>query len=70
MKIPSNPIVSHAQLRIAQYRRIIEREQEQCDHAYASRTPKSNTGNYDPSADAYWYDCYCPVCCKRWIEDQ
>lgn len=30
----------------------------------------ANTGNYDPSADCYWYTCTCGLCDKMWTEDQ
>jgi hypothetical protein len=44
--------------------------QAQCTHPSATKTPKSNTGNWDRSQDAYWYDFSCPDCGKRWSEDQ
>lgn len=31
---------------------------------------KSNTGNYDPTADCYWKEMHCLACDKRWSEDQ
>jgi hypothetical protein len=31
---------------------------------------RSNTGNYDPSADRYWTDHHCTFCDKRWSSDQ
>ena len=42
----------------------------ECPHVNHSKTPHSNSGNYDPSADAYWYACECFDCGKRWHEDQ
>jgi hypothetical protein len=44
--------------------------QEACPHPDATKEPKANTGNYDPSSDCYWYDCHCPDCGKFWTEDQ
>lgn len=44
--------------------------QKSCPHPGVSRTPKSDVGNYDPSADSYWYVCECPECGKCWAEDQ
>lgn len=46
--------------------------QKECGHPkeMVQKTPKSNTGNYDPSADSYWMDCHCFACGKSWIEDQ
>lgn len=48
----------------------IENLQATCKHPKATKTPRANTGNYDPSADIYWYDCRCPDCDKLWREDQ
>ena len=42
----------------------------QCGHYDVKKIARSNTGNYDPSADSYWYDCTCPDCDKFWMEDQ
>ena len=48
-----------------------ERElQALCKHPDVTKKMCSNTGNYDPSADSYWYECKCPDCGKRWNEDQ
>lgn len=44
--------------------------QQACSHPGTVKTPHSDTGNYDPHADRYWYDCKCPVCLKQWQEDQ
>lgn len=44
--------------------------QNSCPHTNVTRTPKANTGNYDPSADRYWYEFKCPDCGKFWIKDQ
>lgn len=44
--------------------------QEACRHPGVVMTPKSDVGNYDPSADSYWYKCECPECGKMWVEDQ
>ena len=44
--------------------------QEACQHPDVEKVAGSNTGNYDPSSDRYWYDCNCPDCLKRWTEDQ
>jgi predicted RNA-binding Zn-ribbon protein involved in translation (DUF1610 family) len=41
-----------------------------CTHTNVEKEYKSNTGNYDPTADSYWIDFRCPDCGKRWIEDQ
>jgi hypothetical protein len=41
-----------------------------CSHLNVTKEHKSNTGNYDPSADSYWIDFRCPDCGKRWTEDQ
>jgi len=44
--------------------------QDQCPHDNVEKKYGSNTGNYDPSADCYWIDFYCPDCEYRWREDQ
>ena len=40
-----------------------------CPHTDATKKYNSNTGNYDPSADCYWIEWYCPDCNDRWRED-
>ena len=44
--------------------------QELCQHPNVDKKYGSNTGNYDPSCDAYWIDWRCPDCDKRWITEQ
>ena len=44
--------------------------QDKCTHPDVTKEYKSNTGNYDPSADSYWINLHCPDCDKRWREDQ
>lgn len=44
--------------------------QDACEHPNVLKKARSNTGNYDPSNDSYWYDCHCPDCDKFWQEDQ
>lgn len=46
--------------------------QTTCCHPTAgvAKIPRSNTGNYDTSADSYWFDCSCYHCGKRWTEPQ
>lgn len=41
-----------------------------CRHANATRVAKSNAGNYDTSADRYWYEYTCPDCATAWTVDQ
>jgi len=41
-----------------------------CKHPNVEKEYKSNTGNYDPSADSYWIEFRCPDCRKRWSIDQ
>ena len=38
----------------------------ECSHTNLSIISDSSTGNYDPSADCYWYDLRCPDCLKHW----
>lgn len=44
--------------------------QESCAHLNVDKVTESNTGNYDPSQDSYWYNCKCLDCNKQWMEDQ
>jgi hypothetical protein len=44
--------------------------QDNCPHENVAKEAHSNVGNYDPSADRYWYDITCDDCGKRWTEDQ
>ena len=41
-----------------------------CEHENVDMVARSNTGNYDPSNDSYWYDCRCLDCDRFWMEDQ
>lgn len=58
------------------YRRIkeiqckIETHQSKCKHINILKTPHSNTGNFDPNDDCYWYVCKCENCNKVWTENQ
>ena len=69
--------------RISQLRELVDRVSkpyldeleklvEGCGHPHGSvvKVPHSNTGNYDPSADCYWFSCTCGVCGRQWQEDQ
>lgn len=44
----------------------IEKLRQGCPHTGATREHKSNTGNYDPSADCYWTEFRCPECGLFW----
>lgn len=48
----------------------VYRFQEECPHEYVTRKARSDTGNYDPSQDSYWYELTCKCCNKYWTEDQ
>jgi len=50
--------------------RELSKLQSVCSHPNVKKEYKSNTGNYDPTADSYWIDFQCPDCRKRWSEDQ
>lgn len=41
-----------------------------CGHISLHKKFQLSTGNYDPTADCYWIDYYCPDCAKRWTEEQ
>jgi hypothetical protein len=55
---------------IAALQKELSDHQRKCKHPNAIKTPKADTGNYDPSEDRYWYECRCPLCLKHWFEDQ
>lgn len=44
--------------------------QHYCLHPNVVKTAKSDTGNYDPSCNAYWFEFKCPDCGKFWTEPQ
>lgn len=44
--------------------------QSVCNHPDVTKKFGGDTGNYDPNADLYWIDWYCPDCTKRWTTDQ
>ena len=44
----------------------LDKYQEKCKHKRATYESGSNTGNYDPGADAYWRDYDCPTCLNTW----
>lgn len=44
--------------------------QERCLHVSVVKTPNSDIGNWCRGDDSYWYDCHCPRCDKRWMEEQ
>lgn len=48
----------------------LRRLQTSCPHPNYEKVAKSNTGNYDPSQNSYWYDCTCHECGKNWWIDQ
>jgi len=62
--------VANIEARIEGLQHELECLQRECPHPKAKRVPRSNTGNYDPSQDCYWYDCHCPDCGLRWTEPQ
>jgi hypothetical protein len=51
-------------------RDMTEKIQSECDHKNKTMEYKSDTGNYDPSQDAYWINHVCPDCEKRWTTPQ
>ena len=55
---------------IQQLQKELRRHQNKCKHKSAKKVAQSNTGNYDPSADRYWYDCKCPTCLRFYTEPQ
>lgn len=65
-------IVERLQTEIRERNRQLLAIQEQCNHPPAARKTEagSNTGNYDPTADEYWYDHHCGLCGKFWRAPQ
>ena len=62
--------VALATARINELYDHIEQLRLACTHPDKTGECKGNTGNYDPSADSYWIDWYCPDCGKKWMTDQ
>jgi transposase-like protein len=44
--------------------------QTTCPHTNATKTPKSDTGNWCKADDAYWYEYKCPDCGRFWTTPQ
>ncbi len=62
--------MDHLLLERSRVESLILEIRESCPHNDVNKIARSNTGNYDPSADCYWYDCKCRDCGKNWMEDQ
>lgn len=56
--------------KIKKYTDALKELQGNCAHFSAEKTAKSDTGNWCKQDDSYWYECFCPECGKRWVEDQ
>lgn len=65
-------IVAEIKADIAKLQLRLTTIQSECTHPAAalSKIAKGDTGNYDPSADYYWYECHCLLCDKQWREPQ
>jgi hypothetical protein len=68
MNIPARYQKLLARLNKAKFE--IENLQSVCKHPRAVSKAGANTGNYDSSADMYWYDWTCPDCKKIWRTEQ
>jgi hypothetical protein len=55
---------------IAELQTQLYLHQKKCKHLNVVKKAGSNTGNWCPQDDSYWYDCFCPTCLKKWREDQ
>lgn len=64
---PTRELLEH---RVGAAERDLHAFRAMCAHPRAVKVARSNVGNYDPSADRYWYACECPDCGRRWSEDQ
>jgi hypothetical protein len=62
--------VRRCQDKIQELLQYIKDLQAECNHPLLEKRYGSNTGNYDPHNDCYWTDYFCPVCGKRWTEEQ
>jgi len=51
-------------------KKLEELQHNICSHPNKETRADSNTGNYDPSEDLYWYVHKCPDCGLCWTEDQ
>ena len=60
----------HAAEKVADWTTVLTGIRAKCPHPSAVKVPRASTGNYDPSADSYWFECSCPDCGKVWQEDQ
>jgi len=58
--------------KIEQLEKEIREIQAECSHprTCVNSKSKSNSGNYDPSADSYWVEHECGLCEKQWRTDQ
>lgn len=65
-----NKMVSDLKTKILKLSQVIQQIQEDCPHTDVKKVPKSDTGNWCPQDDSYWYECRCPECDKFWTEDQ
>ncbi len=54
--------INNAMLDLVEMR---EKVRAECPHDNIKYTAGSNTGNYDPSCDSYWYDLECTDCLQR-----
>ncbi len=48
----------------------IKQLQDSCSHIGLEGKYEANTGNWCKEDDSYWVVFSCPVCEKRWTEDQ
>jgi hypothetical protein len=65
-----NPQVELLMREIVDAQAEIKNIQDACSHPNVQKTPRADTGNYDPSVDLYWIECRCPDCDKHWDIDQ
>ena len=63
--------VQELRIKILKLHTKIYAVQAVCTHEGLTKTAGASTGGYDgPAFDRYWYDFSCPICEKRWTEDQ
>lgn len=64
------PYIKGLYKKLADIQLKIKTYQANCQHQGVVKTPRADTGNYDPNDDRYWYNCTCKDCNKFWTEDQ
>lgn len=65
-----DPQMTYFKERLEYWRGKITQYQSECSHGNHVKIAKSDTGNWCPQDDSYWYEITCQDCGKYWHEDQ